>query len=128
VKWLTISFSYPLAYSLVVLPVSVARWLQYTHKDIPSAAMLFGQSMLNLSGAINVLLFLTIRPNLLLFAPPETLAEPEAQMSLSNTAPLPDTVQPDHSLGAKRMQTVDGSRNSEARLILAQWRDQMASD
>jgi len=32
--------------------------------------------MFSLSGAINVLLFLIIRPRLLLFAPPEELGEP----------------------------------------------------
>lgn len=59
--------------------MSFARWLQYSH-NLPSAAMLFGQSMFNLSGAVNVLLFLTIRPQLLLFALPraEDPAEPEA--------------------------------------------------
>ena len=35
--------------------------------------MLFGQSMLKLSVAINVALFLIIRPKLLLFPPPEML-------------------------------------------------------
>jgi len=37
--------------------------------------------MFNLSGAVNVLLFLTIRPQLLLFPPPEKAAEPKAQKS-----------------------------------------------
>jgi hypothetical protein len=77
-----ISSSYPLAYSLVILPISFARWLQYSHKNVPSAAMLFGQSMFNLSGAINVLLFLIIRNQLLLFAIPENPAEPEEQIPL----------------------------------------------
>ncbi len=34
-------FSYPLAYSLVVLPLSVARWSLDNHKDVPSAAFFF---------------------------------------------------------------------------------------
>ncbi|KAI9508220.1 hypothetical protein F5148DRAFT_1198381 [Russula earlei] len=70
---------YPLAYSLVVLPLSAARWSLFKHKDVPSAAMFFGLTMFNLSGAINVLLFLVIRPQLLLFAPLEPSVEPEAQ-------------------------------------------------
>ena len=65
------SFRYPLAYSFVVLPLSVARWLLFTHHDVPSAATFFGDSMFHLSGAINVLLFLIIRPKLLLFTCPE---------------------------------------------------------
>ncbi|KAH9953516.1 hypothetical protein BC827DRAFT_1159194 [Russula dissimulans] len=78
-------FSYPLAYSLVVLPLSVARWSLVSHKDIPSVALLFGLTMFNLSGAINVLLFLIIRPQLLLFAPPKQPIEPERQPSRLDT-------------------------------------------
>jgi len=46
--------------------------------------MFFGLTMFNLSSAINVFLFLTIRPQLLLFAPPEMAAEAETQMSHLN--------------------------------------------
>ncbi|KAI9445897.1 hypothetical protein H4582DRAFT_1868838 [Lactarius indigo] len=76
-------FSYPLAYSLVVIPLSVTRWLQFNHKSVPSAATFFGDIMFNLSGAINVLLFLIVRPHLLLFAPPEELSESSAESSVS---------------------------------------------
>ena len=62
---------YPLAYSIVVIPLSVSRWLLFSHKSVPSAATFFGIIMFNLSGAINVLLFLIVRPHLLLFTPPE---------------------------------------------------------
>jgi hypothetical protein len=77
VKRLISSFSYPLAYSLVVLPLTIARWSHKYEKDIPPAALFFGQSTLNLSGAINVLLFIVIRPELLFFRN----AELEAQTS-----------------------------------------------
>lgn len=61
--------------------------------------MLFGQSMLNLSGAINVFLFLIIRPNLLLFPPPEMPTELETQMSdpKTSSAILLNTIQYEHS-------------------------------
>ncbi|KAF8261257.1 hypothetical protein EI94DRAFT_1746328 [Lactarius quietus] len=49
---------YPLAYSLVVIPLSVSRWLLFIHKNEPSAATFFGMIMFNLSGAINILIFL----------------------------------------------------------------------
>ncbi|KAI9453542.1 hypothetical protein BJY52DRAFT_1088953, partial [Lactarius psammicola] len=65
-KW----YNYPLGYSLVVLPLSVVRWSLSSHKKVPSAATFFAVSMFNLSGAINVLLFLIVRPRLLLFSPP----------------------------------------------------------
>ncbi|KAH8990251.1 hypothetical protein EDB92DRAFT_1763981, partial [Lactarius akahatsu] len=58
---------YPLGYSLVVLPLSVVRWSHFNHKKVPSMATFFGVSMFNLSGAVNVLLFLIVRPRLLLF-------------------------------------------------------------
>ena len=67
---------YPLAYSLVVLPISIARWSPTSHKKV--AFMFFGDTIYNLSGAINVLLFLIVRPKLLLFPPPEDFSEPEA--------------------------------------------------
>jgi hypothetical protein len=68
--------SYPLSYSLVVIPLSISRWLKFSHKNVPSAALFFGEIMYSLSGAINVLLFLIVRPHLLLFTPPDELVEP----------------------------------------------------
>jgi hypothetical protein len=64
------SFSYPFAYSLVVLPTSIARWLKFSGHHVSSAAQFFGASMFNLSGAVNVVLFLVSGSQLLLFAPP----------------------------------------------------------
>ena len=69
--------SYPLAYSLMIIPLSVSRWLQFNHKSVPSAAVFLSEIMFSLSGAVNVLLFLIVRPHLLLFTPPEELVEPE---------------------------------------------------
>ncbi|KAH9048658.1 hypothetical protein EDB83DRAFT_2632661 [Lactarius deliciosus] len=63
--------SYPLAYTIMVIPLSISRWLHFSHKGVPSAATFFGLMMFNLSGALNVLLFLIVRPRLLLFTPPE---------------------------------------------------------
>jgi hypothetical protein len=59
----------------MVLPLSVTRWLLFTNKKVPTAATFFAVSLFNLSGAINVLLFLIVRPSLLLFSPPEEQAE-----------------------------------------------------
>ena len=71
---------YPLAYSLVVLPISITRWSVISHKKVTSAAILFGETVYNLSGAINVLVFLIVRPQLLLFPHPEDISEPEASV------------------------------------------------
>ncbi|KAI0297087.1 hypothetical protein BC826DRAFT_1002129 [Russula brevipes] len=48
-----LSFQLPLAYSIVVLPLSIARWSQFNHHKVTSAATFFGDSMFHLSGAIN---------------------------------------------------------------------------
>ena len=61
--------SYPIAYAIIVLPVSIARWSSFKNQNVPSAATFFSVVVFNLSGAINVLLLL-VRPELLLFSPP----------------------------------------------------------
>jgi hypothetical protein len=88
--------SYPLAYSLAVVPLSVSRWLLFSHKNVPSAAILFGGMMFNLSGAINVLLFLIVRPHLLLFTPPEELDVELANLN-TGSAMFPDVVKYEQS-------------------------------
>jgi len=72
---------YPLAYSLIVLPLTIARCLQFNHHNVPSAATFFGLSMFYLSGAINVLLFLIVRPRLLLFPRPKELDGQQTQLT-----------------------------------------------
>ena len=78
--------SYPLSYSLMVIPLSISRWLKFSHKNVPSAALFFGEIMFNLSGAANVLLFLIVRPHLLLFTPPEKLVEPIVELENPTTS------------------------------------------
>jgi hypothetical protein len=41
--------------------------------------------MFNLSGAINVLLFLIVRPHLLLFTRPEDVVKPEVELASLST-------------------------------------------
>jgi hypothetical protein len=83
-----------LAYSIIVLPVSIARWLSFSHPQVSSAAPLFGSTVFHLSGTINVLLFLIIRPELLLFPRPEQLDEQEIVLTPQDdtgAAIFPDT-------------------------------------
>jgi hypothetical protein len=68
---------YPLAYAVVVLPMSVGRWLLYANVETiengtagPAAKkysmlILAGACVFGLSGAVNVVLFLFTRPKLL---------------------------------------------------------------
>jgi hypothetical protein len=95
--------SYPLAYTIVVLPITIARWLLFSNHHVPSAVIFFGVSMFYLSGATNVLLFLIIRPGLLLFPRPEQLDEQELQLTtrddtgaanLSDSANFPHSPEP----------------------------------
>jgi hypothetical protein len=81
--------SYPLAYSVMVIPLSISRWLQFNHKSVPSAAVFLGEIMFNLSGAVNVLLFLIVRPHLLLFTPPEEFVDSEPEVELANPRTSP---------------------------------------
>jgi hypothetical protein len=71
----------------MVIPDSVFRWLLFSHKSVPSAATFFGIILFSLSGAINVLLFLTTRPHLLLFTPPEPedVVKPEVELASLST-------------------------------------------
>ncbi|KAH9170451.1 hypothetical protein EDB89DRAFT_2071969 [Lactarius sanguifluus] len=85
---------YPLAYTLVVIPLSVARWLLFSHKSVPSATTFFGLTMFNLSGAVNVLLFMIVRPRLLLFTPLEELSESSEELANTCTSSHDQSLQP----------------------------------
>ena len=50
------------------------------------AATFFAEIVYNLSGAINVLLLLIVRPQLLLFPPPEDFGEPGAAILTTESA------------------------------------------
>jgi len=86
---------YPLAYSFIVLPLTVARWLTFSHHHVPSAVTFFANSIFYLSGFINVLLFLIIRPELLLFPRPKELGREEMEIASQGTGPaiFPDTME-----------------------------------
>ncbi|SRR5258708_36591739 len=77
--------SYPLAYALVVLPLTVTWRVQSAHHHVSSAVRFFGGTIFYLSGAINVILFLIIRPELLLFPRREEVAEPEIELASQGT-------------------------------------------
>lgn len=64
------SISYPIAYSIVILPVSVVRWISFSGGHPPDAATFASIFLHGMFGAVNVVLLLTTRPNLLLFGGP----------------------------------------------------------
>ena len=113
------SSSYPIAYSFVVLPLSVARWLQFSnHIHVPSAATFFGVSMFNLSGAVNVLLFLIVRPELLLFTRPELGESKEPAPSNASLRVLfsPHPITSEHSHTSTATKSTDEAFNNLASL------------
>lgn len=61
--------AYPAVYCVVVLPLSVVRWITFDGTPVNSAANFVVVSIYNLSGFFNVLLFTLTRPNLLLMRP-----------------------------------------------------------
>ena len=61
--------------------------MQFSNHDVPSAATFFGSTMFNLSGAVNVLLFLLVRPQLLLFPRPGKFSEPEMELAPQYAGP-----------------------------------------
>lgn len=65
--------SYPLVYSILILPLSVVRWISFVQErggrtnSIPSSATFTVISIYGLSGAFNVILFVVTRPESILF-------------------------------------------------------------
>jgi len=57
--------------------------LEFGHHNVSSAAIFFAVSIFYLSGVINVLLFLIVRPRLLLFPRPKELDGQKIQMTLT---------------------------------------------
>jgi hypothetical protein len=106
----------------MVLPLSISRWLLFGNHRVPSAATFFSVIMFNLSGAINVLLFLIARPHLLLFPRPEKLAEPVMEFTLqgTSTAIFADRANFQHSPEPTLAALVvgEGSRNSPAPCLI----------
>ena len=96
----------------MVLPLSIARWSN--REKVPSAATFFAVSMFNLSGAINVLLFLIVRPQLLLFSHPDEFKEQEQEevelgrRSTTGSAIFPNTPEYNQPTGTALMDDTEG--------------------
>jgi hypothetical protein len=76
--------AYPLVYSVIVLPLSIVRWIGFSQESrgvnhISSAATISVISIYGLSGMFNVLLFLLTRPDRLLFTGPTPIFTPAIQ-------------------------------------------------
>jgi len=66
---------YPISYTALVLPISIARWSSFPTSasaqtdELPITKTAVTVFIFGLSGLVNVLVFLTTRPHLLLFGP-----------------------------------------------------------
>ena len=105
----------------MVLPLSISRWLLFGNHDVPSAATFFSVTLYSLSGAINVLLFLVVRPHLLLFPRPERFAEPDMEIAPQDTGPTGPAMffditkfQQSPELTSAALPVDEGSENSAA--------------
>jgi hypothetical protein len=88
----------------------------FNHKEVTSAATFFAVSMFNLSGAINVLLFLIVRPQLLLFSPPDESDEVELAPT-TGSAIFPDTAKYNHSPQPAGIALVDDAEDRDGNSI-----------
>ncbi|TDL25439.1 hypothetical protein BD410DRAFT_813640 [Rickenella mellea] len=97
--------AYPIVYSIVVLPLSVGRWIGFVQErhganHVPPAATFGVTFVFGLSGALNVLLLITTRPNLLLFGAKVEKRRPS--ISVTGRAAVPEE-------GARRGQSSEGN-------------------
>ena len=83
-----------------------------SHHKVSPAAMFFGDAMANLCGAIDVLLFLIVRPQLLLFPRPEPDIEFTPQGASSAISPDIEMFQHGPASTSAALLVDGGSRNS----------------
>ncbi|KZV92211.1 hypothetical protein EXIGLDRAFT_718599 [Exidia glandulosa HHB12029] len=72
---------YPAVYIILVLPLSVTRWIMFSGHDISSTWTFVGIVPFHLSGLGNVLLLLLTRPSILVFGKPQERETTKMQLS-----------------------------------------------
>ena len=98
-------------YAVTVIPVTTARSVQFNH-EVPSAAIFFGLFIFNLSGVFNVLLFLIIPFELLLFNDHEGILKTEVVNIGTNSAISNNTATDDHNPQPNGARLVDDGMSS----------------
>jgi hypothetical protein len=68
--------SYPLAYSVIVLPFSIVRWNGFKTGYASPASELSTKALWGLSGVFDAMLFFLTRPNILRFDDPPEIQPP----------------------------------------------------
>jgi len=62
---------YPVAYTVLVLPLSVVRWINFETDNLPFGALFAVSTLFQLTGLVNVILFLGFRGSVTLLSSPE---------------------------------------------------------
>jgi len=68
---------YPMAYSVLVIPLSVCRWFQFSNHQISTAARFGPFTLFSLMGLVNVVLLRLLRPDVLMMGREEDRVEEE---------------------------------------------------
>jgi len=96
---------YPVAYTIIILPIAVARFSSFAGHDVPFGVTIFADTVFLLSGTVNVVLFSTTRrvlpprsiiPGQFVISKPKAIEEsvmedPEAYYRGGSTEKLPET-------------------------------------
>lgn len=96
---------YPVAYTIIILPITVARFSSFAGHDVPFGVTIFADTVFLLSGTVNVILFSTtsrilppksIIPGRFVISQPKLIEEPvaedpEAYYRHHSTEKLPET-------------------------------------
>ena len=78
-------FRYPVAYTILVLPLSIVRWINFqTHVNIPSSALFAVSTIFQLTGLVNVILFLGFRGSVTLLSSSEDDESPSESLEMSD--------------------------------------------
>jgi len=75
---------YPVAYTILVLPLSIVRWINFqTDVNIPFSALFAVSTIFQLTGLVNVILFLGFRGSVTLLSSSEDDGSPSESMEMS---------------------------------------------
>jgi len=80
---------YPVAYTIVILPIASSRFTSFAGKDVPFAVTIFCDTVFLLSGTVNVILFVTTRRVL----PPQSIIP--RRLIISRPLTVPTFIQDD---------------------------------
>jgi len=103
-------FRYPVAYTILVLPLSVVRWINFKTDSIPFGALFAVSTIFQLTGLVNVILFLGFRGSVTLLSNPENNEFPKESLEMNGSGERRVHGNPNRGLGS-------GSQMNDTRTI-----------